>query len=115
MACFPRFIPLLFSLLGSPEADLQESAIDCLTEILHKRMDHSAKLKLIQDLNLLPSCSGWADGLPGSEDDDLRLKCAKLLATLCNEIMDCWKGFENSKSLMNILFYRIHTMTTGNT
>lgn len=84
-------------MLGSSSALLQESAVDCLTEIVHKRMEQTAKLRLIQELNLLPSLAGWSAALPGSEDDDLSFKCAKLLATLCSEIIDCWKGFENSK------------------
>ena len=78
-----RFIPLLFSLLGSHSESLKGAAADVLTEIISKRMEPVAKLNLIQQLGLGRVCAQWGNGLPvGEEEVDLATKCAKLLAAI---------------------------------
>ena len=93
-----RFMPLLFELLKLSNESLQEASIDCLNEILLKGMEPSTKIHIVQKMDIVPCCSTWKDGLPGSEGNELREKCAKLLATLCSEILECWKRIENSRS-----------------
>ena len=78
-----RFIPLLFSLLGSHSESLKGAAADVLTEIISKRMEPVNKLNLIQQLGLGRVCAQWGNGLPvGEEEVDLATKCAKLLAAI---------------------------------
>jgi len=95
LAC--SFMPLLFELLKVDDEKMQESSIDCLTEMLLKGMEATTKVHMIQKMEIVQSCAIWKNGLPGSDADELREKCAKLLATLCTEILDCWKKVENSK------------------
>lgn len=90
-------MPVLFELLKLPDEGLQEAAIDCLAEILLKGMEPSTKIHIVQKMGIVPCCAAWKDGLPGSEGDVLQDKCAKLLATLCNEMLECWKRVENSE------------------
>eukprot|EP00210_Caulerpa_lentillifera_P004301 g4104.t1 len=96
LSTLQRFMPLLFELLKVQNDELQEAAIDCLTEILLKGMEPSEKIHFIQKMGVVPCCASWKAGLPGSEGDELREKCAKLLATLCTEILECCKRIENS-------------------
>jgi len=97
-------MPLLFELLKSPNEDLQEASIDCLTEILLKGMEPSEKIYFIQKMGVVGCCASWKEGLPGAEGDELREKCAKLLSTLCSEILECCKRIENSKLLILTVF-----------
>lgn len=76
-------MPLLFALLGSEHEGTRGGAVEVLTEVVSKRMDSEAKLRLLQQLGLVPVAAAWRQGLPGDTDGELPLKCAKLLATLC--------------------------------
>ncbi|CAD7697822.1 unnamed protein product [Ostreobium quekettii] len=90
-----RFIHLLYSLLSSTNSDLQEAAVECLTEVLVKGMDPLGKLELIQKLRLVACCAQWSGGLPGAEGDELQVKSARLLAALAQEVLECWKQVKN--------------------
>ena len=91
-------MPLLFDVLKINDEALQEASIDCLSEILMKGMEPSTKIHVVQKMGIVQCCATWKDGLPGGDGDELREKCAKLLATLCSEILECWKRVENSQS-----------------
>lgn len=89
-----RFVPLLYSVLQSPCEELRGAASDFLSEIVTKRMEPVPKLTLIQQLGVVPLCSGWAThGLP---DDTSALKYAQLLASLATEVLESLKKIENS-------------------
>ena len=77
-------MPLLFGLLQSDDESLQSAAAEVLTEIVSKRMDAEAKLRLVQQLGLTPVAGAWKGGLPGHVEGELPLKCSRLLAALCN-------------------------------
>lgn len=94
-----QFMPLLFIVLESPDAEGQTAAVAVLTEIVSKRMDAGPKLSLIQSLGIVPIVSAWAtSGIPGMESDDHELSVAssKLLGTLATEVLESWKKVENS-------------------
>lgn len=78
-----RFVPLLFALLGSESESLRAGAVEVLTEVVSKRMDAEAKLRLLQQLGLVPVAAAWHQGLPGDAEGELPLKCAKLLSAVC--------------------------------
>lgn len=88
MALRCRFVPLLFGLLQSETESLQAGAADVLTEIVSKRMDAEAKLRLIQQLGLTPVAAAWRRSLPGVAGGELPLKAARLLTALCGGALD---------------------------
>uniref|UniRef100_A0A061S0Z3 Exportin-T n=2 Tax=Tetraselmis sp. GSL018 TaxID=582737 RepID=A0A061S0Z3_9CHLO len=95
-----RFMSLLFSLSGAPSSELQGAACGCIAEVLSKRMDAFHKLRLIQQLGTVEVCKSWARGVPPGTsvedmEEELAEKYAALLATLANELLDCWKRAEN--------------------
>lgn len=105
-----RFLSLLQGLMASSVPPLQRAAIDVVTEVLCKRMEAVPKLQLVEQLGVVPVCVSWGRSLlaasatngggggggDADRDDDLLASCAKLLATLCTEVMDCLKRVENA-------------------
>ncbi|GIL47531.1 hypothetical protein Vafri_4333, partial [Volvox africanus] len=96
-----KFLPLLLSLMDAPHTDLRCAAMDCVTEMLSKRMDAALKLNLIQSMKIVNVAATWSGGFPvryGEEDDEeaVVVRFARLLATLATEIMDSLKRVENS-------------------
>lgn len=92
-------MPLLFDVIKLPNEALQEAATECLSGMLTKGMEASTKLHVIQKMGIVACCARFKDGLPGSIDSELRIKCAKLLGTLCTEILEIMKKVENSAFL----------------
>ncbi|GFR43596.1 hypothetical protein Agub_g4693, partial [Astrephomene gubernaculifera] len=97
-----KFLPLLLSLMDSPHGGLRMAAVDCVTEVVAKRMEALPKLNLIQSMKIVGTAARWSAGFPSApltdHDDDeeaVAVRFARLLATLATEIMDSLKRVEN--------------------
>ncbi|CAL8470725.1 g10267 [Coccomyxa elongata] len=93
-----RFVPVLVALLSGASSGLAGAAADVLSEIVLKRMEPEAKLRLVQQLGLGPLIAAWADNLLRQESalEEVGLQCARLLAALVTEVLEAWKKVENS-------------------
>lgn len=66
-----RFVPLLLGLMTAPHEGVRAAATECMTEMVAKRMDSVAKLALVQQLEIVPACAGWAGGFPADASEEL--------------------------------------------
>ncbi|CAK0782799.1 hypothetical protein CVIRNUC_005994 [Coccomyxa viridis] len=93
-----RFVPMLVALLGAASGGLAGAAADVLSEIVLKRMDSTAKLRLVQQLSLGPMMAAWAERqlAQPSALEVIGPQCARLLSALVTEALEAWKKVENS-------------------
>jgi hypothetical protein len=61
--CCCRFIPLLGELLDCPHSGLRCAATDVLIEVVCKRMEPTAKINLVQQLQVVEACERLSTNL----------------------------------------------------
>lgn len=95
------FVQLLFDFMAGENEELQCAAMGCLAEIAAKRMDAVPKLRLIDQLELVPAAVRWAPRV--QRDSELGAKVAWLLDTLAFEVIEGLKRVENQVVSMQAL------------
>ncbi|KAA0059396.1 exportin-T [Cucumis melo var. makuwa] len=90
-------LPLLFelTLVDGLLEQLRGAAAGCLLAVVSKRMDHQAKLTLLQSLQI-----SRVFGLVATEDSDSELvsKVASLLTGYAVEVLECFKRLNSEES-----------------
>lgn len=94
--------------------ELQTQAAECLSEILAKRMDAQAKLRLVHTLAIVPICAAWRDAIPGADaGSEVAPALARLVNTLACEVIESLKRIENHVISLRALGVAVDSESEG--
>jgi exportin-T len=80
-----RFVSLLYQLMEAPA--LQELAVDCLAEVVYKRMPPDRKVALLKSLDVIPVLAALP--LQGQRNQPFLVSLAQLVNTLGLQLLGC--------------------------